>query len=41
MMNPKSMPEHYSNLAREIEEAPDRSWFANLKKRLSNMVRLE
>ncbi|GAB7343598.1 hypothetical protein MBLNU457_1599t1 [Dothideomycetes sp. NU457] len=39
MMSPQSAPDHYNNLAREIEEAPDRSWFGNLRKKLSNMVR--
>ena len=40
MMKPASSPGHYTDLARELDEAPDRTWLGNLKKRLSNMVRL-
>ena len=39
MMKPQSQPEHYERLAREIEEAPDRSWFGRVVKRLGGMVR--
>lgn len=37
---PASDPDHYDNLIREFEEAPNRDWFGRLKKRLSGMIRL-
>ncbi|KAK5108656.1 hypothetical protein LTR62_008147 [Meristemomyces frigidus] len=40
MMKPASMPDHYTNLARELEEAPDRTWWGNMQKRLKNMIRM-
>ena len=39
MMKPASNPNHYTDLARELEEAPDRTWFGNLTRRLQGMVR--
>lgn len=37
---PASDPEHYDNLIREFEEAPNRDWLGRLRKRLSGMIRL-
>ncbi|EMD00249.1 hypothetical protein BAUCODRAFT_145542 [Baudoinia panamericana UAMH 10762] len=39
MMNPSSNPTHYTDLARELDEAPDRSWWGSLVKRVQGMVR--
>ncbi|KEY65501.1 hypothetical protein S7711_09291 [Stachybotrys chartarum IBT 7711] len=41
MLQPKSQPTYFSDLVREIEEAPKRSWFERISKRLSGMIRLE
>ncbi|KAH7317152.1 hypothetical protein B0I35DRAFT_479919 [Stachybotrys elegans] len=40
MLKPKSHPTYFEDLLREIEEAPKRSWFERLGKRLSGMIRL-
>lgn len=40
MMKPKSDPEHYARLEKEIEEAPDRSFMARLWRRISGRVRM-
>lgn len=37
---PASDPDHYDNLIREFEEAPNRDWFGRLKKRLGGILRL-
>lgn len=41
MLQPKSQPTYFDDLVREIEEAPNRSWFGRLSKRLSGMIRLQ
>lgn len=37
---PASNPEHYDNVIREFEEAPNRDWFGRLRKRLGGILRL-
>ncbi|KAJ5224439.1 uncharacterized protein N7469_007942 [Penicillium citrinum] len=37
---PASDPDHYDNLIREFEEAPNRDWLGRLKKRLGGILRL-
>ncbi|QIX00469.1 hypothetical protein AMS68_005986 [Peltaster fructicola] len=39
LMEPQSNPAYYTNLAKELQEIPDRSFFGNLVRRLQNMVR--
>jgi len=41
VMHPASMPNHYTNLARELDELPDRTWFGNFFRRMKNMVRMQ
>ncbi|TKA82115.1 hypothetical protein B0A55_01818 [Friedmanniomyces simplex] len=41
LMKPASNPNHYTDLARELEEAPSRTWFGNFAKRVKNMVRFK
>ncbi|KAL1978748.1 hypothetical protein VTN31DRAFT_1607 [Thermomyces dupontii] len=38
---PASDPEHYDAVAREFEEAPTRTWWGRLQKRLSGMIRFQ
>lgn len=38
---PASDPDHYDNLIREFEEAPNRDWFGRIKKRLGGILRLQ
>ena len=40
-MKPASNPTHYSDLKRELDEAPDRTFFANVWNRFSNMFRMK
>lgn len=40
-MNPRSKPDHYTALAQELDEAPDRTWFAGWIKRMQNLVRFK
>lgn len=40
MLEPKSNPTYYKDLLRELEEAPKRSWFGRIAKRLGGMIRL-
>ena len=40
MMQPQSDPAFYERLGREIDEAPDRSFFQRMAKKLKGMVRL-
>ncbi|VUC24375.1 unnamed protein product [Clonostachys rosea] len=40
MLKPSSQPTYFDDLIREIEEAPKRTWFERLGKRLSGMIRL-
>ncbi|KAL1583227.1 hypothetical protein WHR41_07834 [Cladosporium halotolerans] len=41
MMHPASKPDHYDALAKELDEAPDRTWFANVVKRMQNLIRFK
>ncbi|PHH90053.1 hypothetical protein CDD83_4625 [Cordyceps sp. RAO-2017] len=41
MLEPKSQPTYFADLVKEIDEAPKRTWFQRLGKRLSGMIRLE
>ncbi|KAG9252142.1 uncharacterized protein F5Z01DRAFT_676380 [Emericellopsis atlantica] len=41
MLEPNSQPTYFADLVREIEEAPKRTWFERLGKKLSGMVRLQ
>ncbi len=41
MLEPKSQPTYFADLAREIEEAPKRTWLERIGKRLSGMIRLQ
>ncbi|KAK5130058.1 hypothetical protein LTR08_002491 [Meristemomyces frigidus] len=40
IMRPQSHPRHYEDLKRELEEAPDRTWWEGVVKRVRGMVRL-
>ena len=40
-MHPASKPDHYTALAKELEEAPNRTWWTNWVKRMQNLVRLQ
>ena len=40
MMNPRSQPSLYKDLARELEEAPKTTWWGGVKKRLGGLVRM-
>jgi len=40
-MHPESRPDHYTALAKELEEAPDRSWFGSWMNRMKNLVRFQ
>lgn len=39
MFRPKSNPEYYENLIKELEEAPTRSWFSRMAKKWGGMIR--
>ena len=39
IMKPASNPNHYTDLAKELEEAPDRTWLGNMMKRMSGLIR--
>ncbi|KAG6011416.1 hypothetical protein E4U43_008324 [Claviceps pusilla] len=39
MLQPKSQPTYFTDLMREIEDAPRRTWLERLGKRLSGMIR--
>ncbi|KAG6046045.1 hypothetical protein E4U17_008029 [Claviceps sp. LM77 group G4] len=41
MLKPTSQPTYFSDLVKEIEEAPQRTWLERLGKRLSGMIRLQ
>ncbi|TKX24473.1 hypothetical protein C1H76_3080 [Elsinoe australis] len=41
MMKPKSDPEYYSRLERELEATPSRSWFGKVFNRVKGLVRLQ
>ncbi|KAJ5086842.1 hypothetical protein NUU61_008149 [Penicillium alfredii] len=40
LRRPASNPDHYDNVIREFEEAPNRDWLGRLKKRLGGLLRL-
>ncbi|WPH04135.1 Hypothetical protein R9X50_00702100 [Acrodontium crateriforme] len=40
-MKPASNPTHYTNLQRELEEMPDRSFLSNVWNRVSHMFRMQ
>jgi cytochrome b pre-mRNA-processing protein 6 len=40
-MHPASKPEHYTALAQELDEAPDRTWLSGWIKRMKNLVRFQ
>ncbi|KAI1258764.1 hypothetical protein F5Y18DRAFT_412364 [Xylariaceae sp. FL1019] len=40
LMQPKSNPTYFADLIRELEEAPNRSWFQRLSLRLKGIIRL-
>lgn len=37
---PASDPDHYDNVVREFEEAPNRDWVGRIRKRLGGLFRL-
>jgi len=41
MMKPASNPDHYIDLTKELEEAPNRTWFGNLMRRMQGIVRFQ
>ena len=41
LMKPKSNPTHYTDLMKEIEEAPNRSWFGRIGKKLGGLIRFK
>lgn len=41
MMRPKSDPEYYDRLRKQLDETPERSWFSNFARRLGGMIRLQ
>ncbi|KAI1485915.1 hypothetical protein F5X96DRAFT_682431 [Biscogniauxia mediterranea] len=40
LLRPKSNPTYFTDLVKELEEAPSRSWFDRLKLRLKGLVRI-
>lgn len=40
LRNPKSNPTYYDDLIREMQEAPNRSWFGGVMKRFKGALRL-
>ncbi|KAH8687278.1 hypothetical protein BGZ60DRAFT_425193 [Tricladium varicosporioides] len=40
-MRPQSDPDHYTNLVKELEEAPKRSWWGNLVNKWRGAVRYQ
>ena len=41
LLQPKSQPTYFEDLVTEIEEAPKRSWFQRIGKRISGLIRME
>ncbi|GKZ38960.1 hypothetical protein AbraIFM66950_011565 [Aspergillus brasiliensis] len=41
LRRPASNPDHYDNVIREFDEAPDRDWLGRIKKRLSGLLRMK
>ena len=40
MLKPASSPAYYDDLMKELDEAPNRSWFGRLVKKWSGFIRL-
>jgi cytochrome b pre-mRNA-processing protein 6 len=40
LRNPKSSPTYYDDLVKEMQEAPDRTWFGSAMKRIKGSLRL-
>jgi cytochrome b pre-mRNA-processing protein 6 len=40
MLEPNSQPTYFTDLVREIEEAPKRTWLQRMGLRLSGMIRM-
>ncbi|KAI9932786.1 hypothetical protein ASPWEDRAFT_22552 [Aspergillus wentii DTO 134E9] len=40
LRRPASNPDHYDNVVREFEEAPNRDWFGRLGKRVKGIFRM-
>jgi cytochrome b pre-mRNA-processing protein 6 len=40
-MQPKSNPNHYTDLLKELEEAPNRSWLGRIGKKLGGLIRFK
>lgn len=38
-MKPASNPNHYTELEKELNEVPDRTWFGNFMKRMQGLIR--
>ncbi|PYH84148.1 hypothetical protein BO82DRAFT_390260 [Aspergillus uvarum CBS 121591] len=41
LRHPASNPQHYENVVREFDEAPDRDWLGRLRKKVAGMLRLK
>ncbi|KAF6808936.1 hypothetical protein CSOJ01_07206 [Colletotrichum sojae] len=41
LLRPKSQPTYFTDLLRELEEAPTRGWLQNMSKKLSGMFRFQ
>jgi cytochrome b pre-mRNA-processing protein 6 len=39
LLEPRSNPTHYTDLVKELEEAPNRTFFGRIAKRLGGMIR--
>ena len=40
-MTPASNPTHYTDLVRELDEAPDRTWFGSMTHRWKGFLRFK
>ena len=40
-MNPVSNPTYYTDLMQELDEAPDRGWFARLMAKWKGRIRMQ
>ncbi|EGS19496.1 uncharacterized protein CTHT_0049640 [Thermochaetoides thermophila DSM 1495] len=41
LLEPKSNPTYYKDVLKEIEEAPHRTWWQRIAKRITGMIRLQ
>ena len=41
LMNPVSNPTYYTDLMQELDEAPDRGWFARLMAKWKGRIRMQ